>query len=1147
MISSGNLINKKYAVKDFYRFTYNNKNNPLNVYYIDENGNEYLKYTYNYNSQNELISITDSNNNILEEYEYDTIGKLIKVINSFGYIDYSYDNQKNINNEVRKVNDKWIHQSYDTFARSKGSNPENLKAYLLKSTDYFTCLFDESYNMNNGLTPYFEFKPFTKTCEGIIPYLKLNSRYKLAYNLDINPKYPDSSGAIGFWFKINTNFVNSGYLFSSKSGSDSSFLGVYLNNNKLYLEAIDMDGNHKILCSTTKTIKSNEWNFFALTYMNRQINANDPDICEYELTLNNESVSYKQQDPRLNVNVGNKPIYFIGYKFDGASFSNYFYSKIACLMIGCNGYVSRETIKKYYRTTRDYLIDNQIKNEETTSVDFSIGRTHVYDENIINNFDIYHLNNSVVSIKGKKPYEFNVRKISEYDKDRTFNFNKEIGDYAYIADGSSLKYKYNCDNAMSMCFKLYVDGIDNYQYIFDAENSHGHKIDFYINSSNYLCLRINSIIINSYMQVDRDKWNYVGVSMKKLLSSDSLTSNLSVNIFLNDDVYEYLLENCTYDLTEMTVSIGSRLEYSSTLSALGTGTTNYPLLGLIEWLAVSEKIGCNNSVFGNLCDNLKSYNKITLYDEFGLPQKNLVTTNNSTALSNTYEYKSNESTSTKLISKEIIKSKDNTVNREYEYDRFGRVTKIIDSEYGTHNYEYDYRGFLVKDNNKTYEYDNNGNIINNNGVLFTYDSTIKDRLNNVGTEVITYNVNNPFYISETSTKRFEYEGKNLVSVFDKNTNNTTTFKYDSNGRRIEKNNSTGKNYKYIYSGNRLISEICEDYRNDFLYDENGLLYGFINNFNNKYFYIRDVLGNILGITLQDGEVVVKYEIDAYGNTCNITGSLSSTIGLINPFRYKGYYYDVETGWFWLSSRYYSPELCRFISPDDVSYLDPESVNGLNLYCYCANNPINYVDPSGHAWYHWAIGAGIIVLCAALTVATAGGFAAAGTAFASVVTATMAPTAWSAVFAGATIGAAAIGVAGTVIGGKTDENGFSWDNDWSWENSSKGFMIGSIAGAVVGGAWGGTHYALQNAGKMAVRVNTSSLKFRPDNPLSDDGISYWTKTLSQNNFKGYNSLPNQFGDITHIDVFKGTNFISNGHHRVHVLSKYGVKYINVFYV
>ena len=252
-------------------------------------------------------------------------------------------------------------------------------------------------------------------------------------------------------------------------------------------------------------------------------------------------------------------------------------------------------------------------------------------------------------------------------------------------------------------------------------------------------------------------------------------------------------------------------------------------------------------------------------------------------------------------------------------------------------------------------------------------------------------------------------------------------------------------------------------------------------------------------------------------------------------------YDVETQLYWVSSRYYSPELCRWISPGSIEYLDPESINGLNLYAYCGNDPVNHIDPSGHAWYHWAIGAGIIVLCAALTVVTAGGFAAAGTAFASVVSATMAPTALSAVFAGATIGAAAIGTAGMVIGGMSGEDG------WSWENASQGFMAGSIAGAVIGGAWGGAHYALQSAGKMAVRVETSSLKFRPDNPLSDEGVSYWTKKLSQNNFKGYNSLPNKYGEITHIDVFKGANYISNGHHRVQVLLKYGVKYVNVFYV
>ena len=63
--------------------------------------------------------------------------------------------------------------------------------------------------------------------------------------------------------------------------------------------------------------------------------------------------------------------------------------------------------------------------------------------------------------------------------------------------------------------------------------------------------------------------------------------------------------------------------------------------------------------------------------------------------------------------------------------------------------------------------------------------------------------------------------------------------------------------------------------------------------------------------------------------------------------YKGYIYDIETQLYWVSSRYYSPELCRWISPDSIEHLDPQSINGLNLYAYCKNNPVNYVDPDGH--------------------------------------------------------------------------------------------------------------------------------------------------------------------------------------------------------
>ena len=115
--------------------------------------------------------------------------------------------------------------------------------------------------------------------------------------------------------------------------------------------------------------------------------------------------------------------------------------------------------------------------------------------------------------------------------------------------------------------------------------------------------------------------------------------------------------------------------------------------------------------------------------------------------------------------------------------------------------------------------------------------------------------------------------------------------------------------------------------------------------NNVYYYDKDATGAIIGIVDTYKDYVVKYTYTAYGE---VTKQIikQRNVSTYNSFLYKGYYYDVETQLYWVSSRYYSPELCRWISPDSIEYLDPESINGLNLYAYCFNDPINYADPSG---------------------------------------------------------------------------------------------------------------------------------------------------------------------------------------------------------
>ena len=114
---------------------------------------------------------------------------------------------------------------------------------------------------------------------------------------------------------------------------------------------------------------------------------------------------------------------------------------------------------------------------------------------------------------------------------------------------------------------------------------------------------------------------------------------------------------------------------------------------------------------------------------------------------------------------------------------------------------------------------------------------------------------------------------------------------------------------------------------------------------NEYFYIRDITGNIIHIIDKYGSIKVTYKYDAYGKVVKEEGN--SELIEINSYLYKGYYYDKETSLYYCNSRYYDPEVKRFISIDDISYLDIETIGGINLYSYCYNNPVMYYDPSGN--------------------------------------------------------------------------------------------------------------------------------------------------------------------------------------------------------
>jgi len=209
---------------------------------------------------------------------------------------------------------------------------------------------------------------------------------------------------------------------------------------------------------------------------------------------------------------------------------------------------------------------------------------------------------------------------------------------------------------------------------------------------------------------------------------------------------------------------------------------------------------------------------------------------------------------------------------------------------------------------------------------------------------------------------------------------STSFTYDTSGRRLSKTTG-GTTTNYYYAGDMLVGQKTGNNELEFMFDSSGDYFGFTYN-GTAYYYIKNLQGDVISIFNANGNEVATYTYDAWGRTLATTDTSGVNISAINPIRYRGYYYDTETGFYFLQTRYYVPEICRFLSADRQLNTQ-EGMTGYNLFQYCGNNPVNRIDPTGEAWWHWALGAAVVVACAVATVATCGGFAAAASAVVAV--------------------------------------------------------------------------------------------------------------------------------------------------------------------
>lgn len=301
----------------------------------------------------------------------------------------------------------------------------------------------------------------------------------------------------------------------------------------------------------------------------------------------------------------------------------------------------------------------------------------------------------------------------------------------------------------------------------------------------------------------------------------------------------------------------------------------------------------------------------------------------------------------------------------YASDGFSRIVQESNNPISSYNrhYSYNSKGFLSSFGSTQLSYNSKGQLSSFGDIQFAYD--------NYGNRLTK------------GSETYSWTRGKLLNSITKN-GNTISFTYDYLGRRYQKLVNGNVVSTYYYLGNRLVGENrSNDLKLRFIYDETGIegIYAFDSHGRDYYFhYVKNPFGQIVAIVDEEGDIEAKYVYDAWGNhkvLDSLGNEINYGIGVENPFRYKGYYYDDETGLYYLLSRYYDSAIGQFISPDDCSYLNVESISGYHLYAYCNNNPMMLLDESGHEAVWWnpstwdwgAIGKGIgLVLTGGIAIA-----------------------------------------------------------------------------------------------------------------------------------------------------------------------------------
>lgn len=875
-----------------------------NVSTITDPQNGVIRYYY---EDGKLIKVVDQAGVIIGEYQYSETGMLIKVNDkSISYTDdgriseYLNDNGAYIKYEYTENSIKSISSDeknevyeYNQFG--------NIASYTDGYGDKTIYNYDEEHRLiseeNNGeITTEYEYDEFGNITHisdpsdtNFITYI-YDSKGRVitqSINDEITHYFYDDNDNVSIKVTVDDEYKDKYYSY------------VYLDNFEHYVKVFYTYDSSNLLVSEETPSKNIKIQYTYDIYGNNvkttttQTDGEETkvSVCDNTYNLLGKLLTVKSDDSETI------------YTYDAAG---------RTLLTETDGKYKRTVYDNYGRVIQE--IDDSDYNPDIDNLpnaysDNSVGQRYYYDA--VGNL-VKSINNNDI----ETDYTYS-------EKGNLYSKSFDIYDFFYNENGSCNKINVNDVTIVSCQYKVNDSDktVEDGQYINRITYADGYveeqKVDKYGNvfakyANDNLFYSILSATENGYKFNEKES-DYINTISS---SDDSFEYRLKSSSHFSD-VFSYSLNtnNKTKTITEQHF-IDKKFEtvVNENKTSFITPNSSFDCSGECDENSASAKITVDSTVLlsselsYNEEDNIlkKSYDNGLLFQNEYDDEGNIVSDENN-------EYSYNDIG-------ELVSSKGN-INSFYSYDTRGNMlSKEVNGEKTLYSYENNkWQDQLTAVNDVELKYDSNGNLTEYGDVKYTWT-----------------------------------HGKWLSTVDDGE--NTYSYKYNSTGIRTSKTINDKTTFFNTFNG-KILAQYDSNYL-DSTQVENTIYFqynndtpvGFVLN-DVQYFYLTNLNGDVVGITDNNGKLIAEYTYDEWGKLLSITTAEENNeeqlyVAEKNPLRYRGYYYDNETGMYYLQSRYYDPELCRFISADSFNYIKSTSAISLNAYAYCANNPLKYIDPLG---------------------------------------------------------------------------------------------------------------------------------------------------------------------------------------------------------